>query len=353
MNFTHPDEIRRHLIFECVSGSQAYGTQISTSDVDLKGVYVLPSSAFYSLEFSEQVNSSDNNCMYYELRKFTELLAKNNPNMLELLASPHDCVRFRHPLLEAYKPELFLSKLAKDSFAGYAMTQIRKARGLNKKILNPLPEARKSILDFCYVLSGQGALPLHTFLAKNGIVQEECGLSALPHAREMYALFRDPARSFKGIVNSEASLDVALSSIPEGHEPIAYLSFNKDGYSKYCKDYKSYRQWEENRNEARYENTIGHGKNYDAKNMMHTFRLLDMALDIGSKGEIIVRRPNRDFLLDIRAGKFEYNDLLKMAEEKVQEVEEVFAASSLPEEPDMKLINELLVETRTLIYRKS
>ncbi|MCU0433271.1 MAG: nucleotidyltransferase domain-containing protein [Bacteroidia bacterium] len=350
MNYTHPDHIRPHLLFECISGSQAYGTQISTSDIDLKGVYVLPPQAFYSLEFAEQVNSADNNCMYYELRKFTELLAKNNPNMLELLATPEDCVRFRHPLLTAYKPVLFLSKLAKDSFAGYAMTQIRKARGLNKKILNPVPEQRKSILDFCYILSGQGTITLQSFLSARGYTQNECGLSALPHAREMYALYHDTECSFKGIVNSEASLDVALSSIPEGLEPVAYLSFNKDGYSKYCKDYKSYRQWEENRNEARYENTIGHGKNYDAKNMMHTFRLLDMAIEIGRSGQIVVRRPNRDFLLDIRAGKFEYNELLDMAEQKLVEVEQVFQTSSLPDEPDLGKVNELLIGVRTQYY---
>lgn len=353
MKLTHHDHIRPYLLYECISGSQAYGTQVATSDTDLKGIYILPPDHFFRLHYAEQINSADNNLMYYELRKFIDLLVKNNPTMLELLATPDDCVMYRHSLFSQLKPQLFLSKLAKDSFAGYAMTQIRKARGLNKKILNPIAEQRKSILDFCYVISGQGTIPVSRFLKENNIKQEHCGLVALAHAREMYALFHHTEAGYRGIINSDASLEVALSSVAEGAPPTIYLSFNKDGYSKYCKDYKSYRQWEENRNEERYENTLEHGKNYDAKNMMHTFRLLDMALDIGRLGKVIVRRPNRDFLLDIRAGKFDYETLLNRAEEKVQEVEAVFEHADLPNEPDLEAVNELLVALRIAYYKES
>src|ERR1041385_4613678 len=122
------------LLFECISGSKAYGTATEDSDTDIKGVYILPRDRFYSLDFEEQISENDNNVVFYELRKFIDLLSKNNPNMLELLAVPQDSVIYKHPLFELIQPELFLSKLCKDSFAGYAMTQIKKARGLNKKI---------------------------------------------------------------------------------------------------------------------------------------------------------------------------------------------------------------------------
>jgi len=36
-------------------------------------------------------------------------------------------------------------------FGEYAMGQIRKARGLNKKIVNPQPETRSPLLAFCHV----------------------------------------------------------------------------------------------------------------------------------------------------------------------------------------------------------
>ena len=58
------------------------------------------------------------------------------------------------------------------------------------------------------------------------------------------------------------------------------LYFNLDGYSSYCKKYKEYWAWVSKRNEERYKSNISHNKNYDAKNMMHTFRLLHMAKEV-------------------------------------------------------------------------
>lgn len=106
----------------------------------------------------------------------------------------------------------------------------------------------------------------------------------------------------------------------------------------------------EKRNDARYENTLAHGKNYDAKNMMHTFRLLDMAAEILETGEVIVRRPNRAELLEIRSGAFEYDELIARAQEKVAQIDEIARRSSLPEEPDVTRIEEVLVQIREEWY---
>jgi len=345
------------IIYECISGSQAYGLALPTSDIDKKGVYVLPRAQFFGLNPIEQVNNPTNDLMFYELGKFIDLLSKNNPNLLEMIATPKECILHKHPLFDQLKPELFLSKLCKQTFAGYAVTQIRKARGLNKKIMNPMKKKRKGILEFCYILSGQGSVPLVTWLAEKGIQQEHCGLVNIPHAHNLYAVFHDayadnPIKSlkFKGITQKPYSNTVSLSSIPKALRPIGYMSFSKDGYTRYCKDYKAYWDWVEKRNDARYQNTLSHGKNYDAKNMMHTFRLLDMAADIAQKGEIIVRRPNRDYLLNIRAGKFEYEDLVKQAEERVAQIEELYAKSELPDMPNKKKIEDCLVAMRESFY---
>ncbi len=42
---------------------------------------------------------------------------------------------------------------------------------------------------------------------------------------------------------------------------------------------------------------------------MHVFRLLEMAIEIEKK--VSVKRPNRDFLLEIISCKFKYEELLK------------------------------------------
>src|SRR5687767_2343534 len=163
--------------------------------------------------------------MYYEIKKFVELLLKNNPNILELLSTPDDCVLHRHPVMSLLKPEMFLSRLCNQTFGQYAYAQIKKARGLNKKILNPLDRKRKTIVDFCYVVKGQGSVPVSEWLVEKGYVQAECGLVRIDHMRDMYALFHQSQsdRKFSGIVSGEEADEVSLSSVPEGLEPLAVL----------------------------------------------------------------------------------------------------------------------------------
>lgn len=219
--------------------------------------------------------------------------------------------------------------------------------------MNPIDEERKSVLDFCYVLSGQGSVSLKTWLIKEGYAQEDCGLVNIPHMRDTFSLFHNSQLQqsyLKGISSGVEAHDISLSSVPVGIDPLAVMSFNKDGYSKYCKDYKAYWEWVEKRNETRYENTIEHGKNYDAKNMMHTFRLLNMAEEIAREGRINVRRHDREFLLSIRSGRFEYEDLVKMADEKVAEIEHLFDKSDLPDFPDLERANNLIIRLRDKLY---
>lgn len=343
------------LLFEAISGSRAYGLSLPSSDTDIKGVFVLPQDSFYGLEYIPQVNDAKNDEVYYELGRFVELLYKNNPNILELLNTPKDCILYEDPLFKKLSPSLFLSKLCKDTFAGYAMSQIRKARGLNKKIMNPMAKERKGVLDFCQVQYAQGSIELKAWLAKYDLVQEFCGLLKIPHMKDIYALYYDSnqAYNFQGIIRPKTVDTLVLSSIPKEAEQVAILYFNKDGYKKYCKDYKQYWDWVDKRNDSRYENTIAHGKNYDAKNIMHTFRLLDMAEEILAKGAINVRRPNRAALLEIRSGVFEYNTLMERAEEKLARIEECYANSTLPDMPNKKQIEQVLIDIRKAFYQKN
>lgn len=356
MDYIKLNENRSFILLECISGSKAYGLALPHSDTDIKGVFYLPKEEFYSLEYTEQVNNESNDIVYYELKRFIDLLSKNNPNILELLATPEDSVLIKHDIVKEIKPELFLSKLCMQTFAGYAQTQIRKAKGLNKKISRPMDEKRKSILDFCYVVKGQGTISLINWLKNNKYRQEECGLVNIPHMRDVYAIYhnsQDSNNVFNGICSSDFANDVQLSSVSKGIEPKGIMSFNKSGYSTYCKEYKEYWDWVNKRNEERYHNTIKHGKNYDAKNMMHVFRLLNMAEEIALYKKINVRRHDRDFLLKIRSGDFLYEDLVRMADEKTEKIVEVFNKSDLPEAPDIKAANGLLINLRELCMKKA
>jgi predicted nucleotidyltransferase len=341
-----------HLLLKCISGSQAYGLALPHSDTDVKGVYVLPKEEYFGLHYTDQVNNETNDVMYYEVGKFFELLLKNNPNLLELLSTPEDCVLYRHSIMKDVNASLFISRLCYQTFGQYAYAQIKKAKGLNKKILNPMDKQRKSVIDFCYIVHGQGSMLATEWLKQKNFKSEECGLIRIDHLRDTYALFHQSQsqRVMNGIYAGESADDVRVSSIEEGLQPSGILYFNKDGYSVYCKEYKQYWEWVSKRNEERYENTVQHGKNYDAKNMMHVFRLLHMAEEIARYKKINVKRKEREWLLRVRAGEFLYDDLLKQAEEKIKEIGELFLHSDLPEQPDEVQLGNLLVKIRDTFY---
>jgi hypothetical protein len=352
MTFEQTHNNQSFMLLQCISGSRAYGLDTPQSDTDIKGVFALPKRDFYGLNYTEQLSNPSNDIVYYELGRFVELLLNNNPNILELLATPDDKILYKNPVIDALKPELFLSKLCYNTFAGYARSQIHKAKGLNKKIFKPVERQRKTILDFCYIIVGYNAVPLEVWLRDKGFRQEDCGLVDVPHSRDVYAVFHQSRTDvpMRGIYSENGGNDVRLTSIPERIEPIALMSYNNDGYSSYCRDYAQYWDWVKLRNEARYENTLQHGKNYDAKNMMHTFRLLNMAEEIAIEQRINVFRKDRDFLLKIRNGEFLYENLLEMANEKLARIEVLFAASDLPDSPDAASVNKLLIDMREELY---
>lgn len=340
------------LLFECVTGSRAHGTDTPESDVDLRGVFISPRSLFFGSGAPDQVSDEKNDETYYEIGRFVSLLAANNPNLLEMLFTPADCVRFRHPAMDRIRPEAVLSKRCRDTFAGYAATQVRKARGLNKKIVNPHEGTRLDILEFCHVVEGQGSVPLKSWLDARGFRQEDCGLVKIPHMRDVFGIYHDTdgERCFRGILRHSDSTELNLSSIPKGAAPVGWMNFNKDGYKKYCREYREYQDWLEHRNEARYQVNASHGRNYDSKNLMHTFRLLAMAEEIAVEGKLRVRRPDRDFLMRIRSGEFAYEDLMGMAEERVARIDAAFTKSSLREAPDVDALESALVGIREEFY---
>jgi len=270
-----------------------------------------------------------------------------------LLNVPKECIIYKHPVFDWLKPDIFLSKLCNQSFAGYAMMQIRKAKGLNKKILNPIAKERKNIGDFCYVIQGQGSIELNKWLIINQFDCKLCGLVNIAHMKDIYALFYDKEQKlhFHGVFSSDDAFDVCLSSVPKDMKPTAIMSFNKNGYSKYCKEYKEYWEWVNLRNDERYANTIQHGKNYDSKNMMHTFRLLNMAEEIALEKRVNTFRKDREYLIKIRKGDFLYTDLVAEANQKIGRINELYEKSDLQEKPDFNAVEDLLVKIRKEFYK--
>ena len=84
--------------------------------------------------------------------------------------------------------------------------------------------------------------------------------------------------------------------------------------------------------------------------MTHTLRLLDRALEIAGGGVVRIRRPNRDFLLEIRAEDFGYEELVEKAEARL-EVTATFEASTLPATLNRTVIGQLLLRLPSALVR--
>lgn len=388
------------IIYEYKRGSHLYHLNVETSDEDYGGVFVCPVEDLIGLRsgYVEQVSDEKNDTVFYELGRWLELLLKANPTVLESLFAPEDCIIKSHPIIDEIRKnrDLFVSKQCFNTFYGYGISQIGKARGLNKKIVNPVTE-RKDILDFCYTFKNQGSQPIKDWLKEHNLDQKYCGLVNLPNMKDVYGVYYDFAAYFKfedvdwydvsfqsggvkypwsnfiseadakkisdrirnkeffhysGIVHPdeiEKSNTVRLSSIPKGETPICFMTYNKDGYASHCKDYKEYKEWEEKRNPVRYESNLD--KNYDSKNMMHCIRLVRMAKELAQgKGFNVVRDADRQYLLDIRNHKFEYDEVMVQVNKEVEEMEEAMKNSSLQEEIDYDKVNELLIRVRKQFY---
>ena len=90
---------------------------------------------------------------------------------------------------------------------------------------------------------------------------------------------------------------------------------------------------------AKLEETYG----FDSKHGMHLIRILRMGLEIIKDGKVIVRRPDKDELLDIRNGKVSYEALLQEAEDLKNQIDAAVEKSPLPEEADYEAAQNLCV----------
>jgi len=84
---------------------------------------------------------------------------------------------------------------------------------------------------------------------------------------------------------------------------------------------------------------------YDTKHGMHIIRLLEMGAEFLRTGILTPKRPNADYLNDIRYGKVSHKDLMEQVAELENDLDKAHQESTLPESPDYAAIDKLLIET--------
>jgi hypothetical protein len=358
----------KRLLFKVIAGSKAYGLDLPTSDTDIRGIYLQPNEFRLGNGYIQQVENKTNDTVYYELNRFINLLSKNNPNIIENLFVPEDKILVKNSkILPLYNQRhKFLTKQIRLTFGGYSISQIKKARGLNKKIVNPVDKKKRTPVDYCFHIDREGKqLKLIDWLKEWNFKQEHCGLAKFPNGTHLYKLYYDQLTDikenekiynprfnnlkplgYKGIISSDIANDVNLSSIPKKAYMWGIVYFDLNGYQSYCKQYKEYWEWVKNRNPVRYNDNISHNQNYDGKNLMHCLRMLDMAIEVAEGKGVNLIRPNREWLLSIRKGAVKYDDIIGLIEEKKNKMDEAFEKADLPDKVDPDFVHELILRIR-------
>ncbi len=351
-------------IFSGVVGSTSYGTSTPTSDIDTKFIYCQHPNELLGFGYTEQLNIDKDN-VGYEVRRILELLATGNPNINELLWLPEDCIKERSTAFDILvaNRDKFVTKMCYNAYSQYAYQQIKKASSLSKKSrLEKGAVAKKELLDFVYFIKEGRTVPVKQYLQQERLKEEFCGLINLEHAKNLYALYYDypshydmegkranyQSLNYKGICDSNSHM-VKLSHVEKGQKPIGIVSVNHEGYSTYAKEKKEYDMWLENRNINRFVEDTTHGQFIDAKNMLHNRRLLDMAKEIATEGKIIVKRPNTDYLLKIKRGEVNLQQLIEDSERDIEALKPLYEQSNLSESVDPVFLNELLLEIRNAV----
>ena len=352
------DELKLHgqanVIFECVAGSRAYGTATDGSDEDVRGIFVIPSAAYLDLvRPADQLGDERGNVVYYSLRRIVELLSHANPNILELLFMPQDCVLKSTSEMAALVAarDIFVTKQCADTHAGYAMSQIKKARGQNKWVNNPKPEATPAREEFCHVIpwrpgenaSTPPARPIA--LKRAGWDLTEYHAAKLEHARDIYRLYRYGSGA-RGVFRGDV---LVCESIPEADEAQRFaglLMYNESGWKQALADHNNYWAWRRERNEARWQQQERGELDFDAKNMMHTVRLLLSARSLMQNGYPLVRFEGEDLalLMSIRRGVLAFEQIMAMAESILSDCERLKAVAALPQTCDLGRAEQLLRE---------
>lgn len=196
------------LLYHYISGSTLYHCNEVDSDIDTKGLYIATTDELFGLGFDKsfrdryndiiglyntQINDERNDNVLYEVGKYMGMLLSSNANVLESLYVPEDMMIVKpHKCLDVLfaNRDKFLTKACFKPFVEYAFEQIKKARGLNKKIVNPITE-RKGILDFTYTFYKQGSTNIQNWLSYRNLNQKYCGLVNISNMHDIYGCFYD------------------------------------------------------------------------------------------------------------------------------------------------------------------
>lgn len=309
--FLHTNEhLKNKLCIIGLGGSHAYGTNVATSDVDIRGVCLNTKDEILLSQDFEQVTDNKTDTTIYSINKMIKLLTGCNPNVLELLGLKPEHYLYKSEIGELLieNRKLFLSKVVIQSFGGYATAQLRRL------------DNKSGRLGDAHIQNKHIANSMN---------------SALYHAKSLCAPFA-PGEYFGISCNektNELEADICLVKYPldDIARMFTEVSNVRNDYKKLgCRNSKAIEH-----------NKIG-------KHMMHLFRLLNMGIEILEDEEInTYREDDHDFLMSVRNNEYldqngqPTDEFWVLLDSKQKQFDYAAEWTSLPDKPDLNQINDL------------
>ncbi len=316
----------KNVLFVTLGGSYAYGTNVEGSDVDLRGCALNSRAELLRMSGFEQVVDTNTDTTIYSFMKLIELITSCNPNTIEMLG----CRREDYCLMTGIGQELldnrkmFLSKLAVQSFSGFANQQLRRLENALARDTYPQAEKERHILGSCR--------------------------SAMADFKNRYEEFPEGSiklhieKSEREDLESEIFADVHLTNYPLRD----YISIWAD-MNNIVKDYAKLNKRNRKKDEAHLN-----------KHAMHLVRLFLMCLDILEKEEIITyREQDRALLMSIRGGAYQKEDgtykpdFFELIDALEKRVAYAAANTGLPEQPDYIKIDEFVLSANERVINNA
>lgn len=305
------------IIFLTLGGSYSYGTNVETSDVDIRGCALNSKSDLLGLSNFEQVVNTQTDTTIYSFNKLVTLLLSCNPNTIEMLGCKPEHYFYINDIGKAMidNRKLFISRRAVHSFGGYANQQLRRLE--NALARDKLPQSKR---EEHILKSMQGAIKSfedrYTSFENGSILLYTADSSRDDLDKEIFAdihIDKYPAREFNSVMND-------LSNVISTYDKLNHRNHKKDD-------------------------------NHLNKHAMHLIRLYLMCLDILENGDIVTYRgKDHDLLMSIRKGEYqnedgtyrqEFFDMVNEFEKRMSYAKE---NTSLPDHPNMKQVEEFVID---------
>ncbi len=307
--------LKDRILFLTIAGSYAYGTNMETSDLDIRGVVLERETDSLGLTDFEQYIDTKTDTVIYSLKKFLKLVRECNPNIIEMLYSKPEHYLY---VSEAGKillenRDLFLTKRAAYSFGGFANQQLNRL---------------------------ENALARDTLTERDKL--EHVNRSVENAAKAFETKFKLPDNAVRTYVGKwqEGSDEEILVDFNLKHYPLNRLRSMIEEMTNVSRSYNE---------------TIGakNKKKDDLhlnKHMMHLIRLYFMCNEILEYKTVHTFRANeKDLLLDIREGKYRTTDgyvtdeFYTLLDNLKTKCEELKKTTTLPDVVDKDKFNELVL----------